>query len=92
MSIRKGMAVVFGVHPEKRIVNVPDDALKVRVRMRAGEFARAFVKFPDRVEQWILMPANGHLNCPEWRLGILQGRNTKGIAMRLGEISVPADL
>jgi hypothetical protein len=73
--IYKGRVGIFGVQEVRPIVNIPADALKVRVRMRQGEIALVFVKFIDRVEQWNIEPANGRLGCLEWKLLYQQAVN-----------------
>lgn len=71
-----GQAFIWGAQSPKPLSNVPPDALKVRLRLRAESVGLAFVKFADRVEKWILMPSDGQTRaCPTWKLGILQGVN-----------------
>ena len=58
--------MIWGV-PEKltaaemEISNLPPDALKVRIRLRPKMEGRAFVKFANRVESWILGFDNGKM-------------------------------
>jgi hypothetical protein len=76
MAIQKGIAVIFGVRPARPIVNIPSDALRVRIRMRSDDHCRAFVKFSDRIEHWIAGPADERTqDCDAWRLCMLQGIN-----------------
>ncbi len=81
MSVNiKGRACIWGAVPPKPISNIPPDALKVRLRLRNIEPGIAFVKFADRVEQWVLMPEDERTQaCPTWKLGILQGVNSKAL-------------
>lgn len=76
--IRKGMAFVYGVKEARPIVNIPEGA-KVRLRLRNDSLAVAFVKLKDRIDRWILQPADGEpwQNPATWKLGILQGVNVK---------------
>ena len=41
------------------IVNLPKDALSVKIRKRFKREVYAFVRCPDRVEMWILGPVDG---------------------------------
>jgi hypothetical protein len=43
------------------ISNLPPDAIKVRIRMRKKREGHAFVKFHNRVEDWVLGLENGRL-------------------------------
>lgn len=70
-----GKAIIIGVQPVKPIINIPADALKVRVRLRNEEIGKAFVKFHDRIEKWLLVPTGNVINAPTWELGILTGVN-----------------
>lgn len=72
-----GQAVVWGCKPLRPIINIPPDALRVKIRLRPGSVGRAFVKFPDRIEEWYLQPADRlTLNHPQWILGLLRAVNT----------------
>ncbi len=53
-TINKGFRIIVGCKPIKPIVNIPSDALKVRVRMRRERPGHAIVKFLDRIENWVL--------------------------------------
>ena len=75
--IHKGIAIVFGLAEPRPIVNIPPAATKVRLRLRNNQPGRAFVRYPDRTEHWILFPADGRIGCTEWKLGALQGTNTR---------------
>lgn len=74
MTAMKGIAVVWGAHKPRPIVNIPIDALKVRLRLRNDDMGRAFVKFKDRIEHWILVPIGPGVS-GDWMLGFLQGVN-----------------
>lgn len=74
--IRKGMPIIWGAQPVKPIINIPTEALRVKVRLRAERLARAFVKFSDRVECWSIVPADETtLACPNWKLYAMQSVN-----------------
>lgn len=77
MAIRKGIPCVWGVKPLRPIVNVPPAALRVRVRMRPMDVAKAYVKYPDRIEQWALGPTGDTMQNidKEWELKLLLGTN-----------------
>ena len=70
MSIMKGTAVVFGILPVLPIADIPKEALKVKVRLRAGKIAKAFVFYENRVEQRMIFPAGDW-----WMLGTVMGVN-----------------
>lgn len=44
-----GVGVVVG-----DIINLPADALRVKMRMRADEFVHVYVKTPDAVTEYVL--------------------------------------
>jgi hypothetical protein len=72
----RGIAVVFGARDPRPIVNIPPGAIKVRLRLRNTATGKAFIRFPDRVEQWLLMPEDETtINHPNWKLGRLLGVN-----------------
>lgn len=72
----KGTAIIWGVKDAKPIVNLPPDALKVRLRMRPTAPVTAFVRYADRIERWVVVPSTGRLQGdPDWALGILNGVN-----------------
>jgi hypothetical protein len=72
----KGKAFIYGAWGPKPLSNIPADAIKVRLRLRNNDAARAFVKFADRIEHWILAPTDEKTQaCPTWKLGFLQGVN-----------------
>lgn len=74
--LQKGFAVVWGVREQKPIVNIPPDALRVKIRMRDNQAARAFVRFKDRIERWIICPEGKQfLNSANWELGALESVN-----------------
>lgn len=75
MATQKGRTIIWGVRPMRPITNLPPDALRCKIRMRNERPATAFVQFEDRIERWIIVPADGTLACPEWSLGFLQGVN-----------------
>jgi hypothetical protein len=71
-----GKAVIFGAKPIRPIINLPADVRKVRLRLRNNSVGRAFLRFDDRIEHWILMPADEQTQrCAEWKLGYHQGTN-----------------
>ncbi len=73
-----GKAFVWGVKPFHPIINIPPDAISVKVKLRAVHIGRAFVKYPDRVEDWALQPADGiTINHPNWKLGVLLAVNCR---------------
>lgn len=56
-AIRKGIPVCWGFDPRWEslpIINVPADALRVKRRLRHGEFASVVVKTPRGVQRGIL--------------------------------------
>ncbi len=63
-----GKAVVFGIRDVKPIANLPSDAIKVRIRLRAGDVGKAFVRFKYRIELWYLAPSGNMLNAETWEL------------------------
>lgn len=76
MSRILGIATIWGAQTLRPIINVPADALMFRLRLRSEKIAIAFVRFSNRVEQWIILPADEQtLGCPQWKLGILQAIN-----------------
>jgi len=69
-------AVIFGIKELKPIINIPAEASGIKLRLRRDQVATAFVFFLDRIERWIIQPADGRtLACPNWKLGILVGSN-----------------
>jgi hypothetical protein len=78
VSTAAGVALILGIREPKPIANIPQDVRKVRLRMRNDGFARAFLKFDDRVEHWAIGPAdNKTQDCPIWRLVAKQGENRR---------------
>jgi hypothetical protein len=75
VAIQKGVSIIWGVKPIKPIVNIPDDAIRFKIRLRNDRPAMAFVKFSDRVEQWVIVPEGPLLGCEEWKLGFVQKVN-----------------
>lgn len=70
-----GQAVIFGIRDVKPIVNIPQDAEKVRLRLRAKGAAKAFVKFKDRIEEWIICPTGNVTGADTWEIRFKQGEN-----------------
>lgn len=71
-----GDPACFGADPRWAslpISNVPDDAVRVRRRVRPDAFAKAYVKTETDLQEWILAPD-----------GPLEGCNTIRLAYRLG--------
>jgi hypothetical protein len=66
--------IVFGVKPVRPIVNLPPEAIKVRIRLRSGKRGTAFVRYPDRIEKWTLGFCNNNPQ-DDWRLAFLEGVN-----------------
>lgn len=63
-----GVKVAFGLsgfgidYATAPIINVPQGAMVLRRRIRSNGIAKAFVKTPNGITQWILGPAdNGEL-------------------------------
>lgn len=74
MSYYRAPQVIYGIQAVKPISNIPADAIKVRIRMREDNMVRAFVKFKDRIEWWIIGP-DGGFNSPHWKLALKLGEN-----------------
>lgn len=73
MQIVTGIRACWGSKPEFSalpINNVPVGAVSVRRRVRHESYAKAFVKFPNRIEEWILSPDGDGLT-----LKVLRGTN-----------------
>jgi hypothetical protein len=71
-----GRAVIVGIREPRPIATpLPPDAKRIKIRMRPTEPARAYVRFPDRVEVWIVEPTGGMLNADTWELLLKQGVN-----------------
>ncbi len=51
---------VFGIAPELPF-RMPVHALGFKIRSRAGQFARVFVWYHNRIEEWYLGCENGEL-------------------------------
>lgn len=68
---------IFGVRPVRPIINIPLTARRVRLRLRNNNYGRAFIKYDDRIEHWILFSADGTRAGAEkeWRIDLLQGVN-----------------
>jgi hypothetical protein len=66
--MQKGRAVIYGIRPIKPIVNLPTNANKVRVRMRACDAAKAYVRYADHIEEWVIQPTGGVLGADTWSL------------------------
>jgi hypothetical protein len=74
-QINSGIPLVFGVKDRQPIVNIPGDALKVRVRLRARQVAKAFVKFHDRIEEWVIGYDGDKISTGRWQLKFKQAVN-----------------
>src|SRR5687768_6626409 len=70
-----GKAVIWGVQQAKPIINLPSDAIRVRLRMRADKWATAYVRYHNRTEQWVVVPTGNALSAPTWELGWPLGVN-----------------
>lgn len=78
ICIGQSAAVIFGIREVKPIVNIPNGAISVKIRMRRDDVATAFVRFRDRVEKWYLGPVGGRVtNHAAWELIKLQGVNQR---------------
>ena len=77
MAFQLGKPVIWNTVEMRPIVNVPMDAVKVRIRMRPNQPVTAFVKFKDRIEKWIVGPEGKDMANLEksWELAVLQARN-----------------
>lgn len=65
-------AYVFGAVSAKPITNLPEGA-KVRIRLRDEEFAAAYVRYQNRIEQWAL---RDNLD-GTWALAFVQASNVR---------------
>lgn len=75
MPVQYGEVIVFGIKERRPIVNLPPDALKVKVRMRVGKPGKAFVKFHDRIEGWVIGYENNCIAKDSWILRFKEGEN-----------------
>ena len=82
-SVFTGIPIVYGVQTQRPLVNIPADALRVRVKLRANKTAVAFVRFHDRIEQWAIGYENDKRG-PEsnWALRLLDGVNLTELEAR----------
>lgn len=64
------MNLVFGVKPRKPITGLPPG--KVRLRMRASDFAKAYVRDSMGIRQFVLED-----NGMTWAVGIEHGSNRR---------------
>jgi hypothetical protein len=72
----RGRLLIWGTPEIKPLANIPPDALKVRLRLRSDKVVTAFVKFNDRIEQWLIYPEDEQTRaCPRWKLGSLLAVN-----------------
>lgn len=67
---RSGSGFIVGVPLLQKPFAHPFGAVRWKLRFRNRDFARAFVKFPDRIEHWILQENADHIYC-----GVKQGEN-----------------
>ena len=63
-------ALIYGLGPVRRITNLPRGVVKLRIRQRADELTRVFLRFVDRIERWELKPDG-----PDWALDFCSARN-----------------
>lgn len=75
LSVTHGIAIIWGVRPQKPIANIPADARRVKVKMRPTKEVRAFLKFDDRVEEWVIGPSGNVTNADTWELRFKRGEN-----------------
>lgn len=61
---------IFGVQSVRPITNLPDGA-RVRLRLRAEEFATAYVRYGNRIERWGLRDSLDGT----WMLDLKHGEN-----------------
>lgn len=57
--IMKGVQLCWGIDPRWAIlpiVDLPEGVLKVRRKIRSDYAMRIYLKFPDRIEEWISGP------------------------------------
>jgi len=73
-AIIVGQPVICGVVSRKPISNIPAGA-RVRLRMRAKDCVRAFVRTAHGTEEWIVLDKGNH-----WELGWKVGGNGKEAA------------
>ena len=70
-----GQAVIFGTPERKPIIKLPQGMIGMKVRLRHESVARAYVRFNDRVEEWVIVPTGNRLGAETWELGGLMGVN-----------------
>jgi hypothetical protein len=60
----------FGIRSDTsqpiKITNLPAGVLKIRIRERADNFTRVYLKFSNRIECWLVVEDDDDMNC--WRL------------------------
>jgi hypothetical protein len=77
MSVQHGRYVIFGQLVAKPIVNLNGRRL-VKLRLRAGLVARAFVQDGNEMQEWIIQPEGEEImNAPLWKLGWQVGCNSR---------------
>jgi len=73
------MKLFVGKVGDREIVGT--ESCSFRVRERAGAFPRVFVRYPDRIEEWILEEKSGELH-----LGALVAVNMRGCPKNTVEV------
>ena len=61
---QKGIAICFGYKPEWEtlpIVNIPDDAIRIRRRIRKNEAMQVFVRTHNAVVRCVVGPTSGSI-------------------------------
>lgn len=62
---------VFAATEPRPITNLPAECLRYRVRFRTGDLPRIYLRFPDRVEEWLVT----HGPARTWQLALRTGLN-----------------
>jgi len=65
-----GPVCVFGVPPTRPISNLPEDTIKVRIRLRCSDVGCAFVRRPDCIEKYLLL-----VDGDNWKLNYFAEKN-----------------
>ena len=73
------MKIFFGAVGKREIIGTENCSF--RVRERSGEFPRVFIRYPDRIEEWVLEEKSGELH-----LGALVAVNMRGCPKNTVEV------
>lgn len=68
MSKVFGKAVIYGMRPIRPIVNMPPNATAISITLSLFDVATAFVRFSDRIEEWVIGPSGDLLSADTWVL------------------------